>query len=88
MKLTPTRNNILAMKVSEEEMSTVSGIILPDNKKDANIFEVIEMGPEVEFALKIRGKVVAQKYSGTEVKINGDTYYLIPDIAIIAEIEE
>lgn len=87
MKLVPTYNNVLLMRIPDDELNNSVGIIIPGAKNDVKIYEVIAVGPETKFALKIGGKVVVQKFAGTEIKIEDETYTLIPDIAILAELE-
>ena len=79
----------------ESEETTKSGIILaPNAKEKPQIAEVVEVGPGREIDGKLEkmlvkkgDKVVVNKYSGTEVKYEGEDYTIVrqEDILAIAE---
>ena len=94
MKLKPLADRIV-IKMVEAEETTTSGIILPGNAKEKpQMAEVIEVGPggmvegkEVEMVLKAGDKVVASKYAGTEVKIDGEEYTILRQSDVLAIVE-
>ena len=83
------------LKMLESEEKTKSGIILAEKSQEKpQIAEVIEVGPggmvdgkEVTMYVKKGQKVVTNKYSGTEVKYEGEEYIIVrqEDILAIAE---
>ncbi len=88
-------NDRVVLKMTEAEEKTASGIILTSGSKEKpQIAEVIEVGPgglvdgkEVKMVVKKGDKVVINKYSGTEVKYQGEDYIIVKqeDILAIAE---
>ncbi len=85
----------VVIKMLESEETTKSGIILAGSAKEKpQIAEVIEVGPGREIDGKLEkmlvkkgDKVVVNKYSGTEVKYEGEEYTIVrqEDILAIAE---
>ena len=72
-----------------------SGIVLPGAAKEQpQIAEVVEVGPggivegkEIKMELTVGDKVIFQKYSGTEVKIEGQEYTILRQSDVLAVIE-
>ena len=81
MKLKPLSDRVV-VKMVEAEETTKSGIILTGAAKEKpQIAEVVEVGPgglvdgkEVVMTVKVGDKVLTSKYSGTEVKCDGEEY--------------
>lgn len=94
MKLKPLADRVV-IKAVEAEETTTAGIILPGNAKEKpQMAEVVEVGPgglvdgkEVEMVLKKGDKVVASKYAGSEVKIDGVEYTILRQSDILAIVE-
>lgn len=94
MKLKPLADRVV-IKAVEAEETTTGGIILPGNAKEKPQFaEVIEVGPgglvdgkEVKMEVKKGDKVVASKYAGSEVKIDGEEYTILRQSDILAIVE-
>ena len=91
----PVADKIL-IKMIEGEEKTESGIILSGTAKEKpQIAEVIEVGPgithipgkEVKMYIKKGNKVIVSKYSGTEVKYEGEDYLIIKQDDVLAIIE-
>ena len=88
-------NDRVVLKMTEAEETTKSGIILSSvSKEKPQIAEVIAVGPggevdgkKVTMQVKKGDKVVINKYSGTEVKYEGEDYIIVKqdDILAIAE---
>lgn len=91
----PLFDNVL-VKMCESEDTSKSGIILSANSKEKpQIAEVIAVGPggkiageEVEMYVKEKDKVVVSKYSGTEIKYEGEEYIIVKQSDILAKIEK
>ena len=94
MKIRPLADRVVIKKVEAEE-KTASGIVLPGAAKEQpQIAEVVEVGPggivegkEIKMELTVGDKVILQKYSGTEVKIEGQEYTILRQSDVLAVIE-
>ena len=90
----PLADKVLIKMVAAEE-TTKSGIILSTNSQEKpQIAEVIEVGPgitldgeKVEMQVKKGDKVITGKYSGTEVKYQGEEYIIVKQSEILAIVE-
>ena len=90
----PLADRVL-IKMIESEETTKSGIILSSGAKEKpQIAEVLEVGPggmidgnEVKMEVKKGDKVIVSKYSGTEVKYEGEDYVIIKQSDILAKVE-
>ncbi len=95
MKIRPLHDRVIVKRV-EEEKKTASGIIIPDSATEKPIRgEVIAIGKgkildngEVRpLDLKVGDTVLFGKYSGTEVKIEGDEVLVMREEDIMGVIE-
>ena len=90
----PLSNRVL-VKMKEGEETTKSGIILARAAQEKpQVAEVIEVGPgrmvdgELQpMAVKKKDNVIISKYSGTEVKYEGEEYIIIKEDDILAIVE-
>lgn len=90
----PLASRVL-IKMIESEETTKSGIILTSGAKEKpQIAEVIEVGPGEkidgkveEMYVKKGDKVIVSKYSGTEVKYEGEEYIIVKQDDILAIVE-
>ena len=79
MKIIPLADRVV-IKTVEAEETTKSGIILTGSAKEKpQVAEVVAVGPggvvdgkEVKMTVKVGDKVLTSKYSGTEVKVDGE----------------
>ena len=94
MKLKPLADRVV-LKMVEAEETTKSGIILTAAAQEKpQVAEVVEVGPggfvdgvEVEMTVYVGDKVVTNKYSGTEIKIDGVEYIIVRQSDILAIVE-
>ena len=94
MKIRPLFDRVV-IKSCEVEETTKSGLILTGNAKEKpQMAEVIAVGPggvvdgkEVKMIVKKGQKVLISKYSGTEVKIDGQEYTILRQDDILAVVE-
>ena len=94
MKLKPLSDRVV-VKMVEAEETTKSGIILTGAAKEKpQIAEVVEVGPggvvdgkEVVMTVKVGDKVITSKYSGTEIKLDGEEYIIVRQADILAIVE-
>lgn len=90
----PLQDRVL-IKMVETEETTKSGIILAAGSKEKpQIAEVVEVGPgkqgkdeEIKMCVKQGDKVIVSKYSGTEVKYEGEDYIIIKQDDILAIVD-
>ena len=91
MKLVPLGDRVVLKQVEAEE-TTASGIILPGQAQEKpQQAEVIAVGPggvvdgkEVKMEVTVGDKVIYSKYSGTEVKLDGEEYIIVKQSDILA----
>lgn len=85
MKLKPLQDRILVQRV-EEETTTKGGIIIPDSAKEkpaegkvvaTGEGKVADDGKRVALEVKKGDRILFGKYSGTEVKIDGEEYLIM-----------
>ena len=94
MKLNPLADRVV-LKSAEVEETTKSGIILTGSAKEKPVVsEVIAVGPggvvdgkEVKMYVSVGDKVIASKYAGTQVKIDGEEYTIVNQSDILATLE-
>ena len=94
MKLKPLLDRVV-VKMVEAEETTKSGIILTASAKEKpQVAEIIEVGPggmvdgnKVEMTVQVGQKVITSKYSGTEVKLDGEEYIIVRQGDILAVVE-
>ena len=95
MKLKPLADRVV-IKMVEAEETTKSGIILTSAAQEKpQVAEVIEVGPgglvdgkEVEMIVKPGQRVITSKYSGTEIKLDGEENIVVRQSDILAIVED
>ena len=81
--------------MTQAQETTQSGIVLAGaSQEKPQVAEVIAVGPggvvdgkEVQMHLKAGDKVIASKYAGTEVKVDGEEYIIVRQSDILAIVE-
>lgn len=94
MKIRPL-GEMVVVKMTEAEETTKSGIVLPGTAKEKpQMAEVIAVGPggivdgkEIKMEVKIGDKVIARKYAGTEIKLEGQEYIVLRQSDILGIVE-
>ena len=93
-KIRPLGDRVVVKVVKEEK--TAGGLVLPDNAQEKpQTGEVLAVGPgrildngsRTTVDVKPNDKVLFAKYSGTEVKLDGETYLLIAEKDILGIVE-
>ena len=96
MKIRPLQDRVIVKRVKEEE-KTKGGIIIPDTAKEKPMQgEVIAVGPGgrddsgklTPIDLKSGDRVLFGKYSGTEVKLEGEERLIVREDDILAVLEK
>jgi chaperonin GroES len=95
MKLRPLQDRILVQRVAEET-TTKGGIIIPDTAKEkpaegkvtaVGNGKVGDDGKRIPLEIKKGDRILFGKYSGTEVKIEGDEYLIMREDDVLGIIE-
>lgn len=94
MKIKPLADRVV-VKMVEAEETTKSGIILTASAQEKpQVAEVLEVGPgglvdgnEVVMNVKVGDRVITSKYSGTEIKLDGQEYIIVRQSDILAIVE-
>ena len=91
MKVKPLADRVL-LKAEKAESKTASGIIIPDAAQEKTQTAVVEaVGPGTEkdpITVKKGDRVMYDKYSGPQVKIDGEEYLICKMSDIIAVLEK
>ena len=94
-KLKPLGARVVIKPLEREEM-TKSGLVLPDTAKEKPQEGTIEAvdpggldknGNKTEMTLKVGDKVLYQKYSGTEFKIDDEDYLVMHQDDVLALVQ-
>lgn len=92
MKVKPLQDRILVKRIEEEE-KTKGGIIIPDAAKEkpqegivvaVGDGKVLESGQKVKPGVKAGDKILFGKYSGTEIKIDGEEHLILREDDVLA----
>lgn len=95
MKLRPLQDRILVQRV-EEETTTKGGIIIPDTAKEKPAEGKVvavgsgkagEDGKKVPLEIKAGDRILFGKYSGTEVKIEGEEFLIMREDDVLGVID-
>jgi chaperonin GroES len=95
MKLRPLQDRILVQRVKEEE-KTKGGIIIPDTAKEkpvegrviaVGIGKLSEEGNRIALEVKKGDRILFGKYSGNEIKIEGEEYLIMREDDVLGIIE-
>lgn len=95
MKLRPLQDRILVQRVAEET-TTKGGIIIPDTAKEkpaegkvtaVGNGKVGDDGKRVALEIKKGDRILFGKYSGTEVKVEGEEYLIMREDDVLGVIE-
>ncbi|MBR5134687.1 MAG: co-chaperone GroES [Clostridia bacterium] len=94
MNIKPLGDRVV-IKMTEAEETTKSGIILAGSAKEKpQVAVVVAVGPggmvdgkEVTMYVSEGDKVLTSKYSGTEVKVDGQEYTIVRQNDILAIVE-
>ena len=95
MKVRPLHDRIL-VKREEEDEARAGSIIIPDTAKEkpqrgkvvaVGNGKVTEEGKRVPLDVKSGDRILFGKYSGNEVKIDGDDYLILREEDVLAILE-
>ncbi|WP_288527046.1 co-chaperone GroES [uncultured Eubacterium sp.] len=90
MTIKPLADRVLLKQVKAEE-TTASGLILAASAQEKpEVSEVVAVGPGTEkdpMTVKVGDKVIISKYSGTQVKVDGEEYTITEVKEVLAVVE-
>lgn len=95
MNVRPLADRVLVKPLDSEDTSP-GGIILPDTAKEkpmrgqivaAGKGKLDDNGKHVAMEVKVKDVVLYGKYSGTEIKVDGDDYLIMRESDILAIVE-
>ncbi|HCC02306.1 MAG TPA: co-chaperone GroES [Ruminococcaceae bacterium] len=94
MTIKPLSDRVL-IKMEAAEETTKSGILLTGSAKEKpQVADVVAVGPggivdgkEVKMTVKPGDHVLTSKYSGTEVKVDGEDYTIVRQSDILAIVD-
>ena len=94
-KIRPLQDRVIVKRVKEEE-KTKGGIIIPDTAKEKPIEgrvvavgngKVLENGNTRKPELKAGDRILFGKYSGTEIKIEGEEHVILREEEVLGVLE-
>ena len=94
MTLRPLSDRVI-VKLIEAEETTKTGILLSAaTKEKPQMAEVVAVGPggvidgnQIQMTVKVGDRVVTSKYSGTEIKLDGEEFIIVRMNDILAVVE-
>lgn len=95
MNLRPLHDRVIVKRL-EEERTTAGGIVIPDSATEkpsrgevlaVGNGKILEDGSKRELDIKVGDKVLFGKYSGNEVKVEGEELLVMREDDIMAVIE-
>ena len=96
MKIRPLQDRVIVKRVKEED-KTKGGLYIPDTAKEKPIEgmvvavgngKVLEDGSVRKLDVKAGDKILFGKYSGTEVKIEGEEHLILREDDILGVLEK
>ncbi len=95
-KIRPLQDRVILKRVKEEEKSK-GGIIIPDSAKEKPIEgevlavgngKILEDGTVRKIDVKVGDRVLFGKYSGTDIKIDGEEHLIVREDDILGIVEK
>ncbi|MBI1815489.1 MAG: co-chaperone GroES [Deltaproteobacteria bacterium] len=95
MKIRPLQDRVIVKRIAEEE-KTKGGIIIPDTAKEkpqegkiiaAGKGKVSDEGKVIPLEVKVGDKILFGKYSGAEIKLNGEEHLIMREEDILGIVE-
>lgn len=93
MKLEPLGDRIIVEAI-EEETTTSSGIVLPDNAKEKPVRGLVtavgegrwENGERLPVSVVVGDTVVYSKFGGTDIKLDGQEFLILRESDVLAKV--
>ena len=96
MKIRPLHDRVIVKRL-EEERTSPGGIVIPDSATEkpsqgkvvaTGKGKILEDGSVRALDVKVGDKILFGKYSGTEVKVDGEEYLVMREEDVMAVIEK
>jgi len=94
MKVRPLHDRLLVRRIEEKE-TVKGGIIIPDTAKEkpqegqgmaVGNGKILENGTKLALDVKAGDKILFGKYSGTDIKIDGEEFLILREDEVLAVI--
>ena len=94
MNIRPLQDRLIVKRVEKNE-TTKSGLIIPDTAKEkpqegeviaVGNGKILENGTKISLDVKAGDKILFGKYSGTDIKIDGEEYLILREDEVLAVI--
>jgi len=95
MKIRPLHDRLLARRLAKDD-KTSGGLFIPDNAKEKPLEalviavgsgKLLESGKTQALSVKAGDKVLIGKYSGSEVKLDGEDHIILREDDVLAVLE-
>jgi chaperonin GroES len=95
MKVRPLHDRLLVRRLEEKETAP-GGIIIPDTAREkptegrvlaAGNGRVLDNGTKVALDVKVGDRILFGKYSGTEIKVDGEEVVIVREDEVLAIVE-
>lgn len=95
MKIRPLQDRVIVKRIAEEE-KTKGGIIIPDTAKEkpqegkviaVGKGKVSDEGKVIPLDVKVGDKILFGKYSGSEIKLDGEEHLIMREEDILGIVE-
>ena len=95
IQLRPLHDRVVVKRVEEKEQ-VKGGIIIPDTAKEkpqegevvaVGQGKVLDNGTRLEMALKVGDRILFGKYSGSEIKLDGEEFLIMREDEVLGVIE-
>jgi chaperonin GroES len=95
LKIRPLHDRIVARRVIEQD-KTKGGLFIPDNAKEKPLEAVViavgsgkrlDNGKLQELTVKAGDKILIGKYTGSEVKLDGEDHIILSEDDVLAVLE-
>jgi len=96
-EIRPLHDRVIVRRIDANETKTSGGLYIPDSAKEkpqegevvaVGKGKLLENGSRVEPDVKAGDRVLFGKYSGTEVKIDGEELLILREDEVLAVLEE
>ena len=94
-KIRPLADRLIVRRLEDQEEKTKGGIIIPDTAKEkpqegkviaVGNGKILDNGTKVALDVKADDKILFGKYSGTDIKIDGEEYLILREDEVLAVI--
>ena len=96
MKIRPLQDRVIVKRIEDEAEKTKGGIIIPDTAKEkpqqgkiiaAGKGKVNDEGKLTPLDVKVGDRILFGKYSGSEIKLDGEEHLIMREEDILGVIE-